>query len=72
MEEIQSVLPETFDFRDCQSFITLVPIRKAVFKRVSLFLPAFQRGYSDKAGLCWQGEKVRVKMHVGGIIEWTV
>lgn len=72
MEEIQSVLPETFDFRDCQSFITLVPIRKAAFKRVSLFLPVFQSEYSDKAGLCWQGEKLRVKMNVRDIIEWTV
>lgn len=72
MEEIQSVLPETFDFRDCQSFITLVPIRKAAFKRVSLFLPVFQSEYSDKTGLCWQGEKLRVKMNVRGIIEWTV
>lgn len=72
MEEIQSVLPETLDFRDCQSFITLVPIRKVVFKRVSLFLPVFQSRNSDEAGLSWQGEKVRVKMNVGGIIEWTV
>lgn len=52
MEEIQSVLPGTFDFRDYQSFITLVPIQKAIFKRVSLFPPVFQSGYSDKAGLC--------------------
>lgn len=48
------------------------PFERQFFKRVSLFLPVFQSRNSDKAGLCWQGEKVRVKMNVGGIIEWTV
>lgn len=52
MEEIQSVPTATFVFRECQSFITVVPIRKPVFKRASLFLPVFQSRSSDKAGLC--------------------
>lgn len=72
MEEIQSVLTAIFVFRECQPFITVVPILKPVFKRALLFLPVFQSRYSSKAGLHWKGEEVRVKLNVGGVIWWTV
>ena len=59
-------------FRECQSCITVVSFRKPVFKRATLFLPVFQSRYSDKAGLCWKGEEINVKLNAGGIIWWKV